>query len=159
MRRILSRIQVYANSCLIEGADKYNALPQRTKKAVVLFFGSSTALMSLLMIIQSLYSNTGISLSIDSITITKDAYMSDTTVRNQDALVPVGKLKGELDGEFDSFHLAVDREGALFINRSLEYSPNAYRKENGWEPISRNELRKYEEQLHFIPHRKPGLRP
>jgi hypothetical protein len=159
MGRIYFQIQQYVKSFLTQGADKYNALPERGKKIVVLTFGSATAVLCLLLIMQSLYDNVGITLSIDPITKTKDAYMPDSTFQHQDALVPVGKLKGEYEGEFDAFYLAVDKEGSLFINRSLEYSPDAYRKENGWEPISRNELRKYEEQLHFIPHRKPGLRP
>ena len=73
-------------------------------------------------------------------------------------LTPVGKMKGEINGEFESFYIAVDREGQLFINHDPEYSEDRYKKSNGWKPITRQQLEAYETNLHFFPSQKKGLR-
>jgi hypothetical protein len=73
-------------------------------------------------------------------------------------LIPVGKLKGEIDGEFDAFYLATDANGQLYINRNPGFTKAAYRGGNGWEHITRDQLAKYEKQLHFIPARKRQIR-
>lgn len=73
-------------------------------------------------------------------------------------LNPVGKMKGEIDGEFESFYIALDREGQLFINRDPAYSGDRYEKSNGWKPITRRELEAYEKDLRFFPSQRKGLR-
>jgi hypothetical protein len=73
-------------------------------------------------------------------------------------LIPVGKLKGEIDGEFDAFYLAMDVGGQLYLNRNLTYARGAYNKANGWEQISREHLAEYEKHLHFIPGRKRQMK-
>jgi len=73
-------------------------------------------------------------------------------------LTPLGKLKGEIDGEFEAFYLAMDADGQLYINRSPSYTKAAYKSADGWELITRNQLSKYEKQLHFIPARKRQMK-
>ncbi|MEX2234032.1 MAG: hypothetical protein WD824_17840 [Cyclobacteriaceae bacterium] len=73
-------------------------------------------------------------------------------------LNPVGKMKGEIDGEFRSFYIALEREGQLFINHDPEYSEDRYEKSNGWKPITRQELEAYEKDLRFFPSRGKALR-
>jgi hypothetical protein len=89
-----------------------------------------------------------------------DIYMKDQTQTiSQGQLIPVGKLKGEMDGEFEAFYLAVDQEGRTYMNRWAGVSKDAYHKSNGWQEISRQELARYEKQLHFFPARSKGLKP
>ncbi len=73
-------------------------------------------------------------------------------------VIPLGKMKGEIAGEYTSFHVAVDMEGQLFINPDPEFSKDSLNKEKGWEPITRQQLDKYEEQLHFIPTHKKTMK-
>lgn len=73
-------------------------------------------------------------------------------------LTPVGKMKGEINGEFESFYIALDREGQLFINRDPEYSEDRYEKSNGWKPITRQQLEAYEKELRFFPSQRKSLR-
>lgn len=73
-------------------------------------------------------------------------------------LEPVGKMKGEIDGAFESFYLAVDLEGQMFINRDPAYSKERYEQSNGWKPITRQQLEAYERDLRFFPSERKGLR-
>jgi hypothetical protein len=77
---------------------------------------------------------------------------------SESQLVPVGKMKGEIDGEFESFYVAVDNKGAIYINRDIEYSERAYDKSDDWKQISREKLAEYERDLHFIPLRSRGIK-
>jgi hypothetical protein len=78
---------------------------------------------------------------------------SDTT-----NLTHIGKMKGEIDKKFEAFHLAIDSDGNLFINRDPEFSKDSLNKSKGLEPITRQQLEDYEKQLHFIPDRKKKLK-
>ena len=73
-------------------------------------------------------------------------------------LIPLGKMKGEMDGEFEAFYLAFDMAGQLYINYSPSYSKEMYCKSNGWLQITRRQLEQYEKQLHFFPTRKNQLK-
>ena len=95
------------------------------------------------------------SFSIDRITLPKDINMNEPGTNK---LTPIGKMKGEIDGEFEAFHVAVDQEGQLFINRDPEFSKDSLNKSKGWEPITRQQLETYQKQLHFIPSHKKGLK-
>lgn len=78
--------------------------------------------------------------------------------QNEEKLTPIGKMKGELDGEFEAFYVAVDYTGQLFINHNPKFSKDSLLQSKGWEPITRQQLEVYEKQLHFIPQRKNGLK-
>ncbi|HEX8041847.1 MAG TPA: hypothetical protein VF490_22025 [Chryseosolibacter sp.] len=78
--------------------------------------------------------------------------------RDTEQLNPVGKMKGEINGGFESFYIAVDREGQLFINHDPEYSEDRYKKSNGWKPITRQQLEAYEGDLRFFPSQRKSLR-
>lgn len=141
--------------------DWFNDLTARTKKAILLSFGIAMSSIGLMVLVQALSrSQESRTIIFDKITIPKDIHMNKQDKDlPEDQLIPVGKLKGEMNGEFEAFYLAVDKYGQTFINRSLEYSDNAYNKSKGWEPISRQQLEMYEKQLHFIPARSKGLKP
>lgn len=133
----------------------FNSLSITAKRISLMSIGALTAGVCLLLILQSLFLQNNIIMKVDQLTLPKDIYMKlpDTT-----QLTHVGKLKGEIKDEFESFHLAVDSDGNLFINRDPEFSKDSLNKSKGWEPITRQQLKVYEKQLHFIPDRKKGLR-
>jgi hypothetical protein len=139
----------------------FNDLTARTKKVILLSFGITVCSIGLTVIIQALNTNQEPNtLTIDKITTPKDIHMNNQGKDlPEDQLIPVGKLKGEVNGEFEAFYLAVDKHGQTYKNRSLEYSADAYNKLKGWEQISRQQLEAYEKQLHFIPARGKGLKP
>jgi hypothetical protein len=82
----------------------------------------------------------------------------NTRPMKNETLMPLGKLKGEMNGEFEAFYLAMDAGGQLYINRDLGYRRTAYEKSNGWELITRSQLANYEKQLHFIAARKHQMK-
>ena len=133
----------------------FNTLSSKTKKASMIVFGISMAGICTVLILQAIYGQANTTLPVEKITLPNDIYMN---APNAQQLTPIGKMKGELDGEFEAFHVAVDSEGQLFINRDPEFSKDSLNKSKGWEPITRQQLESYEKQLHFIPTQKKGLK-
>ena len=60
-----------------------------------------------ILILQAIFGQPDTSLLIDEITLPNDIYMN---APNAQKLTPIGKMKGEIDGEFEAFHVAVDQE-------------------------------------------------
>lgn len=133
----------------------FNTLSSKTRKASMIVFGISMAGICIILILQAIYGQASTSLDIDEITLPNDIFMN---APNTKQLTPIGKMKGEIDGEFEAFHVAVDHEGQLFINRDPEFSKDSLNKSKGWQPITRQQLETYEKQLHFIPTQKKGLK-
>ena len=96
----------------------FNGLSSTGKKTMVLGFGLITGGISFMLIMQALSSQENRNvLSIESIRTPKDIYMKQNNqILSDDELVPVGKLKGEINGEFEAFYLAVDLHGNAYIN-------------------------------------------
>jgi hypothetical protein len=84
--------------------------------------------------------------------------MNMKTTLQKDELIPLGKMKGEVNGEFEAFYLAVDLNAQLYMNRSPEYTTGRWEKENGWQPLSRDQLAAFEDHLRLIPIRRNQLR-
>lgn len=82
----------------------------------------------------------------------------DSEQKPADMLIPIGKMKGEVEGKFEAFYLAVDKEGQLHINRNPPFLKDALHKSAEWETITRQQLDRYEKQLHFIPSHKHGIK-
>lgn len=78
---------------------------------------------------------------------------------NGQQLKPVGKMKGEIDDEFESFYLAEDKDGQVYMNRNPEYAQHRYDKSKGWEVITQAQLGEYKKKLHFIPQKARRLKP
>ena len=136
--------------------DRVNRLPATHKRISLLIFGFMMGTTCILQIIQAVTGDKNqSSFSIDSITLPKEINMNQLDTQK---LIPVGKMKGEMDGEFEAFHIAVDHEGQLFINRNPEFSKDSLNKSKGWEPVTRQQLETYQKQLHFIPSHKKGLK-
>lgn len=142
------------------GNARFNSLSGKAKRIALLVFGVAMGGMSFMLILQALSNKeNGKSISIDEIKIPKDIYMNNEhTGISEDQLIPVGKFKGEMDGEFEAFYLAVDSNGKTYINRSLDYSREAYHKSKGWEEITKAQLDSYRKQLHFLPVRTKAMK-
>lgn len=137
---------------------QFNSLPVRRKKKIVLVFGIAISGISVLLINQALHPQENKPFKADRISMPFDIYMKEQIIVSEDQLIPVGKMKGEIDGEFESFYVAVDSKGSIFINRDIEYSGKAYDKSESWKQISKEKLNEYEKDLHFIPARSKGIR-
>ena len=133
----------------------FNSLSTKIKRASLIAFGISMASICIILILQALYGETKTTIQVNKITLPNDIYMSKPGTQR---LTPLGKMKGEVNGEFEAFYVAVDPEGQLFINRDPEFSKDSLNKSKGWEPITRQQLEDYQKQLHFIPTQKKGLK-
>jgi hypothetical protein len=137
----------------------FNGLSKRRKQMSILVFGICITGISATLVIPALRSQKSqFRFKPDRIVMPYDIFMDDERSVSQDQLTPVGKMKGEIDGEFESFYVAVDREGSIYINRDIEYSERAYDKTDDWKQISREKLMEYEKDLDFIPSRSRGVR-
>ena len=136
----------------------FNQLPSAWKKASILVFGLCITAISAILVIGAVRDDSNhILFTPEQIAMPYDIFMKDETSVTESQLTPVGKMKGEIDGEFESFYVAVDNAGAIYINRDIEYSERAYDKTDYWKQISREKLTEYEKDLHFIPSRSRGI--
>ncbi len=136
---------------------RFNSLPIRAKQVTVISFGMSMSMLCVVLVVKAIQTEITDTISIDKITLPKDTFMNNTDTTRQ--LIPVGKLKGEVNGEFEAFYVAVDSEGHVFINRNPSFGASRFVKSEDWQPISRKQLEAYRTQLHFIPHKTKGLKP
>lgn len=156
---MIRRCRVVVDNKVTLANNEFNNLPVRKKKNIVLVFGIAISGISVLLINQALHPQENKSaFKADRISMPHDIFMKDEIVVSANQLIPVGKMKGEIDGEFESFYVAVDSKGAIFINRNIEYSEKAYEKSESWKQISKEKLNEYEKDLHFIPARSKGIR-
>lgn len=132
----------------------FNHLTASTKRLLLILFGISIAFLCTFLILRPVQDGHS-DLHIDKIMLPDDI---NRNPNNTHELTPVGNMKGEIDGQFESFYIAVDAQGQLFINRNPEYSENRYRKSNGWEPVTSRQLEAFEKELQFTPHQTNGLK-
>ncbi len=137
--------------------ERFNALPLRTKQVSVIFFGILMAMTCVVLVVKAIRTEMIDSIPIDKITLPNDTFMNKVEATKE--LIPVGKLKGEINGEFEAFYVAVDREGQAYINRNPSFGAHRFVKSEEWQPISHKQLENYEKELHFIPHKTKGLKP
>ncbi|QLH32233.1 MAG: hypothetical protein HWD62_07135 [Cyclobacteriaceae bacterium] len=114
------------------------------------------ACLSGAMVLDAIYGVPANPLTFDKITLPHDIQMQQTDTTT---LTPIGKMKGEIDGDFEAFYLAVDKNGQVYLNRDPDYSENRYDKSRGWELVTHEQLAVYEKELHFIPHQRRSLKP
>ena len=139
--------------------ETFNRLSKQRKKSAVVVFGICVTVVSGFLILQASRNETNeTGFKPDRIAMPYDIFMKDESGTTEDQLTPVGKMKGEIDGEFESFYVAVDNQGSVYINRDIEYSERAYEKTHDWKQISKEKLMEYEKDLHFIPSQGKGLR-
>jgi hypothetical protein len=154
--RILSQLQKQIKMKIDQFNVWFNSLPVRVKQGSVIFFGMTVAMICIMLIVHAIQT-TSDAIPINKITLPNDINMNKTDTNKH--LTPVGKLKGEINGEFEAFYVAVDGEGQVFVNRNPSYEGNRYLKSSDWLPIDRKQLEAYEKELHFIPHKEKSLKP
>ncbi|HEX5170840.1 MAG TPA: hypothetical protein VFW11_16815 [Cyclobacteriaceae bacterium] len=133
-----------------------NSFFHARRKIVLVVAGIFIACLCGMICYNAIYGVPSNPVSLDKITLPEDIFRQQTDTTS---LTPIGKMKGEIDGEFEAFHLAVDKDGQLYINRDPEYSEYRYDKSKGWEPITRKQLQVYEKELHFTRHHRKSLKP
>lgn len=140
--------------------ERFNRLTCSSKKFAVALFGVVSAIVCIAVMTGILQTEWLKPLRTQSIEILKTEIPMESK-QSPTALIPLGKMKGEVDGEFDSFYVAIDRDARIFINRNINYNDAAYEKSEAWKEISMNDLERYERDLHFIPlsNKSKGLKP
>ena len=137
----------------------FNSLPKSRQRSLVVAFGVCITIISVILILNSSRQRKAEpGFKPDRIAMPYDIFMEDEKKTTENQLTPVGKMKGEIDGEFESFYVAVDNQGAVYINRDIEYSERAYNKTDDWKQISKEKLMEYERDLHFMPSQSKGVR-
>lgn len=158
LKKILAeRIRIQVGTA----SNAFNQLDQKSKRRLLIVFILIASIYPLILLMTPFVSDADEIMGVDRITLPMDLYNKENPMKQQQAqqLIPVGKMKGEIDGKFEAFYLALDQEGQLYINRDPPYGEERFMKSNGWETISNEQFRTYEEQLHFIPHAQKGLKP
>ena len=156
---IFQKIKVGMSERVKNVNSSFNRLSKGRKQVLILVFGLCVTGISATLIIPALRNQKSqVRFKPDCIVMPYDIFMDDERSISEDQLTPVGKMKGEIDGEFESFYVAVDKEGAIYINRDIEYWERAYDKTDDWKQISREKLMEYEKDLDFIPSRLRGVR-
>lgn len=137
----------------------FNELSKRKQQFVVLVFGAAMTIVCVMLIVCSKgYGIAARSIMSNRIVMPYDIFMNSEREVSEDQLTPVGKMKGEIHGDFESFYVAVDSKGCIYISRDIVYSEHAYEKTDAWMQISREKLMEYERELSFIPSHSRGIR-
>ncbi len=157
---MVEKVKNCAKSICTHLNTSFNSFSIKSRQVGSLAFGALMGSISLALIVQGINGEQdNKDLTIGKITLPNDIYMKEEEQPiREDQLIPVGKLKGEIDGEFEAFYLAVDKAGQTYINHSPEFSDSAYQKSKGWEQISKQDLKRFEAHLHFIPLKSKGLK-
>jgi hypothetical protein len=125
----------------------FNRMSTGAKKGCVIAFGTLCAFLCVC-------TSTGL-LKLSSTSITNDNITMPKSIQeemkdgNSEKLIPLGKMKGEHKGEFESFYVAIDKDARVFINRDIRYDSTAYSKSRDWKEITMAELKDYNKSLHF----------
>ncbi len=118
----------------------FNACSIKNKRMILIVFGISMACVCLFLIIQAIQKDPAHPFQIDSITVPNDIHMKPVT----ETLTPIGKMKGEIDGKFEAFYLAMDKQGQLYKNHNPPYAKDSLNKSAEWELITREQLKHFE---------------
>jgi hypothetical protein len=137
----------------------FNQLPGKTKAIVLLTTGLAITLGSLWQIADAVSSTRPSTWDPGAITKPDIPHLPMETNQDSTELIPLGKMKGEIDNKFEAFYVAADRQGNFFINRNPAYTKERWNKSEDWKPISHNQLIEYEKHLHLIPIRGKSLTP
>ena len=139
-------------------SQRFKALSKSNQRKIVLLLTASLFLSATWLILFLKTGLRGAQIGVISIPVIRQS--NDETMK-QEQLILLGKMKGEVNDEFDSFYVAIDKSARIFINRDIDYAPNAYTKSKKWKEITRTKLGEYERDLTFRPiNQKPkSLKP
>ncbi|HNP94387.1 MAG TPA: hypothetical protein PKJ63_02120 [Cyclobacteriaceae bacterium] len=126
----------------------FNSLSIQKQRATLLTIGLFMAAICLLALAEGINPKRVESMEIDAITSPHTQKMKE---RDSTELIPLGKMKGEINGEFTAFYVAMDRKGNFFKNDNPTYSKERWVISKDWEQLTYAEFMEYEKQLHFQP--------
>lgn len=136
----------------------FNGLSMQAKKTTLLTTGTCIAAFCLLSLRQGFMPSNDTSIKFESMTkpLTQQPMQTkpDTT-----ELIPLGKMKGEVNGKFEAFYVAMDRRGNFFKNENPAYSNERWKMSPDWKPLSYNQFMQYDKQLQFLPLKSKQLKP
>lgn len=156
MNNAIERFNRKVNTHCCNVSKSFGAMALKSQRGCVMVFAVLTGFVSMSLMVKGvLDEHSGSHIFVPQIKTPTDIYMKEG--KDDDQLIMVGKLKGEIDGEFEAFYLAVDRNGQIYANHNLTFSEQPLVKSSNWELISRKQLENYEKYLHFLPVRAKSL--
>lgn len=66
-------------------------------------------------------------------------------------LIPLGKMKGEINGQFEAFYVAMDTKGNFYKNHNPSYSKERWFKSRDWEILTYRQIMEYDKHLTLLP--------
>lgn len=154
VRGVCKTFKAVEHEIISTANEKFNSLSVKAKRSTVIAFGAIVGFVCSSLIFKAIKEGSNHLSRPGDISLTSKIPMRNH--KHLRKLIPLGKMKGEYNGEYDSFYVALDRDASIFINRNLEYSDSAYFKSNRWEKITQNQLKEYADQLCFIPFDRNG---
>jgi hypothetical protein len=143
--RLIRRARAFFRKFVTALNHGFNKRSLKGKRAVVILFGLITASLCSVLVIDSIYGEVGNGLPADRITLPYDIYLN--TLSDTSKLTLIGKIKNETNGRVDSFYLAIDHAGTLFISRDSVALENMHTRSDRWQPTTPQELGPFEIQL------------
>ncbi|MBN8651429.1 MAG: hypothetical protein J0L67_08370 [Cytophagales bacterium] len=126
----------------------FNEMPIRIQRLIMLGAGLGIATICVLAIKEGFNSKQTSSINIDTLTnpLLQPMEMKDDPT----TLIPLGKMKGEINGQFEAFYVAMDGKGNFFMNHNPSYAKDRWLKSDDWKPLTYQQFMEYEKQLHFL---------
>lgn len=152
-KTIKENVRTRINKALQERVHKlnsiFNKMPAHTQRLILLATGLAVAWICIHAITEGFNPKHTNNITIDSMTHPRMQPMENK--RDTTELIPLGKMKGEINGQFQAFYVAMDRKGNFFKNNNPAYAKTRWQKSDDWKPLTYPEFMEYEKQLHFLP--------
>lgn len=127
----------------------FNALSLKAQRIILLTAGLCIAAVCVLAITEGFSPRKVNTIPIDS--LTRPLMHPNEKKRDSTELIPLGKMKGEINGEFEAVYVAMDGKGNFFMNHNPTYAKDRWLKSDDWKQLSYQEFMRYEKELHFLP--------
>ncbi len=127
----------------------FNRLSRKSQRIILLTAGFAIASICVLAIAEGFIPKKIKAISIDS--LTHPLMQPHEKKRDSTELIPLGKMKGEINGKFEAFYVAMDGQGNFFMNHNPTYAKDRWVKSDDWKQLSYQEFMRYEKELRFLP--------
>lgn len=152
-KSVKESLQEYVTNILRSRAgvvnNAFNKLSLKSQRIILLTIGLGIASICVLAITEGFSPRKVNTISIDS--LTQPLMQPNEKKRDSTELIPLGKMKGEINGEFEAFYVAMDGQGNFFMNHNPTYAKDRWVKSDDWKQLSYQEFMRYEKELHFLP--------
>src|SRR5687768_14055094 len=95
---------------------RFNRFSKRKQKLFLILFGVMIGCICVILIARALIGEPNNNhLSIDKIQTPNSQFMQrESTPLSEEDLVPIGKMKGMIEGEYEAFYVAIDKDGKVY---------------------------------------------